>query len=317
MTNAKKNRSGNTTLDSLGSVIIKFSRATEVCSNAVISNDSIPTSVIKVLAEHGTSDLLKNIFDSGSDKNPLVGIPGIERLKSILDEKKDDGLSPLIVAAALFLSLRKVTCKDQIEIDQVIELSSIFADEIIIGHQSSSLKAKAESKGLNGHRNRYFLPFTFNKSARTHISHEMMEEMNNNRLRRGLSREWVVSTLSQQLGAKGMIMDAGRLFNLTHYRIKDKPFPDVPSVVYDTLLEIYEEQPITHTVPSEKKYEAIRLLIEEGKITKQDFRALCKRISSIDVRAINTIYDWIRDNKGSVPLELTDGIRKVLTRKPS
>lgn len=270
-----------------------------------------------MLAEHGTSELLKNIFGSSSDKNPLVGIPGIERLKSILDEKKDDGLSPLTVAAGLFLSLTKITSGDQTKIDQAIELSRIFADEIIIGHQSSSLKAKAERKGLSGHRNRQFLPFTFNISARTHISHEMVEKMNNNRLRRGLSREWVVSTLSQQLGAKGMIMDAGRLFNLTHYRVKGKPFPDVPSLVYDTLLEIYEEQPITHTVPSEKKYEAIRLLIEEGKITKQDFRAICKRISSIDVRAINTIYDWIRDNKGSVPLELTDGIRKVLTRKPS
>lgn len=309
--------SGKTMLDSLGPVIVKFSRATELCSGEVISNASIPPSIIKIIAEHGTEQFLQNIFSSDPDKNPLLGIPGIERLKSILDEKKDEGLSSLTVAAALFLSLTKITSGDSTKIDQAIELSNVFADEIIVGHQASSLKERANNKGLSDRRNTSFLPFTFNKSARTRISEEMREEMNNNRLRRGLSREWVVSTLSQQLREKGMTMDAGRLFNLTHYRIKDKPFPDVPSVVYDTLVEIYEARLITHTIPSEKKYEAIRFLIEEAKITKQDFRALCKRISSMDVRAINTVYDWIRDNQGSVPLELTDGIRKVLSRNPS
>ncbi|OFW95983.1 MAG: hypothetical protein A3J37_02995 [Alphaproteobacteria bacterium RIFCSPHIGHO2_12_FULL_45_9] len=315
LSDPEKNMPSNPILKQLASIIIDFSRATEACSDSVISKGSIPPAVTKLIAERGTSQLLTDIFDSGSATNPLIGIPGLERLQIILDEKKGDDLSPLTVAAALFLSLRQVTHKGSTELDQVIELSNMFANEISKGHKKIPLKAK--SKGLNESRDRYPLPVTFNKSVRTHISPEMMQEMNNNRLRRGFSREWVVSALSQRLESQGISMNTSRLFNLTHYRIKDKPSPDVPSVAYDTLLEIYNGHPITHAVPCEQKYEVLRLLIEERKITKQDFRALCRKISSIDVRSINTIYDWVRDNKGSVPLELVDGITHILDYKPS
>lgn len=323
---SEENIPDDSDLRQLASTIMSFSKATEACSDSVINTVSIPPSVIKILAEHGAKRLLQNIFDPSSNANPLIGIPHIERLQLIIEEKKDDHLNPLSIVAALFLSLGKVISKDPNELDRVIALSNQFSDKMFGGEETcpiDEVKVEQELPALENQEVEseeakiHFLPYVFNKTTKTRIHHEVAEAMNNHRLKRGLSRELVLSCLSERLRMKGIHMNARRLVSFMHDNIKDKPSPNVPFAAYDTLLEIYNEHPITHIVPSEEKYKDLRLLIEERKITKQDFRAFCKGISKLDTGAIYTIYDWITENKGSVPLEIADSIGQVLTCKPS
>jgi hypothetical protein len=300
-------------LRALRSVIVDFSSATTACSLIDIDNRSIPVGVIEQIASHGAREVLSRLLGSNPQDNPLVGIPGIDRLKHIVDKMEGDKPSSLTIAIALFLSLGKVTGQEQADFDRAIDLSNAFTDTLIRSQKSIPLTViNASKRKLRREPNIRSIPTVFNESARTSVTPEMMEVMNNDRLRRGLMREWVVATLSQRLEAQGIKLNASRIYNLTHYKIAGKPNPEVPSVAYNTLKAIYDERPITHTVPDDPAYKFLRELIEERKITKQDFRTLCKSLVVLDVRSINTIYDWVRDNKGSAPLDIVNGIREHL-----
>ena len=313
MSNPEEISPSDEILKVLSSAILDFSSATTACSTIDIDNRSIPVGVIRQIANHGAREVLTKLLGSNPEDNPFIGIPGIDRLKHIVDKMEGDKPSSLTIAIALFLSLGKVIGQEQADFERAIDLSNAFTDTLIRSQKSIPLTViNASKRKLRREPNTRTISTVFNESARTSITPEMMEDMNNDRLRRGLMREWVVATLSQRLEAQGIKLNASRIYNLTHYKIAGKPNPEVPSVAYDTLKTIYDERPITHTVPDDPAYKMLKELIEDRKITKQDFRALCRSFVSLDVRSINTIYDWVRDNKGSAPLAIVNSIREHL-----